>query len=104
MPNHKMLDIKYTKRALKSLQKVRKSDKRLYEKVTAAIEEIRINPFVGEPKQGDLEGYSCYDIHHMRTNYELCYRQEDDENGNLILIVMFGTRENFYEELKRYLL
>jgi hypothetical protein len=28
---------------------------------------------------------------------------EEDENGKLVLIIMMGTRENFYEELKRYL-
>ena len=36
------------------------------------------------------------------TNYELAYRvrQLDDL---IIIIIMAGTRENFYEELKRYI-
>ncbi|WP_370651020.1 type II toxin-antitoxin system RelE/ParE family toxin [Acetobacterium sp.] len=38
-----------------------------------------------------------------RTNYELAYHISQLENGNIIVIIMAGTRENFYQELKRYL-
>jgi len=43
-----------------------------------------------------------YDIYYNKTNYELAYRvrQLDDL---IIIVIMAGTRENFYEELKRYM-
>lgn len=37
-----------------------------------------------------------------KTNYELAYRVEYVED-KIIVVVMAGTRENFYDELKRYL-
>ena len=50
------------------------------------------------------EDYSMYgyDIYYNKTNYELAYRvrQLDDL---IIIVIMAGTRENFYEELKRYI-
>lgn len=67
------------------------------------INSICGNPFVGEAKKGDLKGYFCVDINHIGTNYELCYTLEEDDNGDMILIVLMGSRENFYEQLKRYL-
>jgi len=43
---------------------------------------------------GDLSG--------VKTNYELAYTifEEDDET---VVVILAGTRENFYEELKRYM-
>jgi len=35
--------------------------------------------------------------------YELAYRIAQLENGGIIVIIMTGSRENFYHELKRYL-
>ena len=59
--------------------------------------------FIGEVKKGDLKGYFCVDLNHLGTNYELCYTLEEDEDGQLVLIILMGPRENFYPELKRYL-
>ncbi|WML42073.1 type II toxin-antitoxin system RelE/ParE family toxin [Neobacillus sp. OS1-2] len=90
-------------RAAKTLKRIRKTDRTLYEKMLAGIMAIRLDPNVGEPKKGDLKGYSSLDISHMRTNYELCYKLELNENGDVVLIVLMGPRENFYDDLKRYL-
>ena len=40
--------------------------------------------------------------YYNKTNYELAYRvrQLDDL---IIIVIMAGTRENFYNELKRYI-
>jgi len=43
-----------------------------------------------------------YDVKHSRINYELSYRIYE-ENGQFILVILAGTRENFYDELKRML-
>ncbi|OIJ21760.1 hypothetical protein BKP45_03415 [Anaerobacillus alkalidiazotrophicus] len=99
----KLLPYKIGERAAKQLKKIRKTDRVLFKKIEAAITSIRLDPRVGEPKKGDLKGYSSLDINHLRTNYELCYTLEVDESGNVVLIIMIGPRENFYEDLKRYL-
>lgn len=98
-----VLPFQLSKRAGKELKKIKKSDQNLYRKMEEAITSIRIDPDIGEAKKGDLKGYSCLDVHHRGTNYELCYAIREDEKGELILIILLGPRENFYPELKRYL-
>ncbi|MFE4145175.1 type II toxin-antitoxin system RelE/ParE family toxin [Peribacillus sp. YIM B13472] len=89
-------------RAIKQLKKIRKTDRILYEKMVGGIDAICHDPDLGEPKKGDLKGYSSLDISHMRTNYELCYKIEVNEKGDLVVIVMMGPRENFWDDVKRY--
>lgn len=43
------------------------------------------------------------DVYYNRTNYELAYRITQLDNGEIIIIITAGTRENFYKELKRYM-
>lgn len=103
MSSNGLLPYKLSHRAAKQLKKIRKTDRSLYDKVNNAIIDIRIDPTIGEAKKGDLKGYSCIDISHLKTNYELCYALEEEPSGQLVLVVMMGPRENFYEDLKRYL-
>ena len=42
--------------------------------------------------------YGC-DVRYSGTSYEIAYRIYDD--GKLVVVILTGTRENFYEELKR---
>lgn len=44
-----------------------------------------------------------YDIHYNKINYELAYTVAEDEIGEVVVIIMAGTRQNFYEELKKYI-
>ena len=74
---------------------------------TDAIDSILANPSIGEDKQGDLAGVKGYDIYYCKINYELAYTVEtviDEETGEteIVVVIMAGTRENFYDELKRY--
>lgn len=103
MSGPKLLPFQLSDPAKKQLNKIRKTDRVLYNKIDDAITNIRIDPSYGEQKKGDLKGYSCVDISHLRTNYELCYTLDEDTNGQLILVIMMGPRENFYKDLKRYL-
>ena len=98
-----LLPVQLSKRAGKELKKIKKSDQSLYRKMEEAIRSIRLDPDIGEAKKGDLKGYSCLDVHHRGTNYELCYAVKENEDGELILVILLGPRENFYPELKRYL-
>jgi len=77
-------------------------EKPLKDKFQAVIDQLLLDPYVGEPKPGDLSGIYCCDIFHNKTNYELAYTiiEEEDET---VVVILAGTRENFYEELKRYM-
>ena len=88
------------KPAAKFLKKCK--DKKLKEKFHQALLQIAENPLLGEEKKGDLAGIRSCDIFYNKTNYELAYTIIID-NDDIIVVIMAGTRENFYEELKRYM-
>ncbi|HEY5556615.1 type II toxin-antitoxin system RelE/ParE family toxin [Acetobacterium sp.] len=96
-----MLPVIYTPIAEKFFKKLK--DKPLKNAFKEAIMSIRENPDIGEAKTGDLKGLNCLDLYHNRTNYELAYRISQLENGDIVIVIMAGTQENFYQELKRYL-
>ena len=99
-----MYEIQYTNSARRYFKKLRKKDKTLLEKMSIAIEEISLNPYTaGVPKKGDLSGIYGYDVYHQGSNYEIAYRLDTDDDGNIILILLAGNRENFYDQLKRYM-
>ena len=77
-------------------------DKALKNKFQLEIEAILANPGIGEAKTGDLAGVFCRDIYHQKTNYELAYTLVE-QDGETVVVILAGTRENFYEELKRYM-
>jgi len=77
-------------------------EKALKDKFQAAIDQILRDPYFGEPKTADLRGIYCCDIFHHKTNYELAYTIVE-EDGKTVVVILAGTRENFYEELKRYM-
>jgi hypothetical protein len=67
-----------------------------------AIDKILYDPYIGQPKTGDLAGFYCYDVFYKNSNYEIAYIIKEMDN-KLVIVVLAGTRENFYEELKRYI-
>ena len=77
-------------------------DKELKRRYQEAIDKIIINLYIGELKSGDLAGVYCYNINYNKTNYELAYSLINYDD-NIIIIIHAGTRESFYEELKRYM-
>lgn len=84
---------------LKSIRK----DKPLREKFQEAIKALQLDPSLGDAKKGDLSGVFSFDIRHNKTSYELAYFVEEQENGELLLIILAGTRENFFDKLKLYI-
>ena len=92
-----MTEVRFLPPAAKYLKKIK--DKRLKTLFQEAIDKIKENHLVGEAKTGDLNGIYGYDIYYNRTNYELAYRVEYIDN-KIIVVIMAGTRENFYDELK----
>jgi mRNA interferase RelE/StbE len=52
-----------------------------------------------DAKFGDLAGIYGYDIYHQGINYEIAYFIDYDEVG-ILVVVLAGTRKNFYNHLK----
>lgn len=95
-----MTEVRFLPPAARFLKKLKdKKLKTLYQEV---IDKIREDYTVGTAKVGDLSGIYGYDIFYNKTNYELAYRVEYVED-KIIVVILAGTRENFYEELKRYI-
>ncbi len=95
-----MTEIRFLPPAAKFLKKLK--DKKLKALYKYAIDKILKDHTVGELKTGDLQGIYGYDIYYNRTNYELAYTVEYVDN-KIVVVIMAGTRENFYEELKKYM-
>ena len=95
-----MTEMRFLPPAAKYIKKLK--DKKLKLLFKKAIDEILEDHTVGQAKTGDLSGVFGYDIYYNKTNYELAYTVEyrDDK---IIVVIMAGTRENFYDELKRYM-
>jgi len=93
-----MYEVRYAKSAERYFKKVK--DKRLLAAYKSALDRLKTNPYEGTQKTGDLRGVYGYDVRYAGTNYELAYRIYEDD-GKLIVVILAGTRENFYEELKR---
>ena len=100
-----MAELRILPPAAKYLKKLK--EKQLKMLFQDAIKLILENPLIAEEKHGDLRGIRSYDIYYRGTNYELAYTVEyvcNEETGKteIVVVIMAGTRENFYDELKRY--
>ncbi len=95
-----MTEVRFMPPVARFLKKLK--DKKLKTLYQEAIDKIREDHTVGEAKNGDLAGLYGYVIYYNKTNYELAYKVEY-VNNKVIVVIMAGTRENFYDELKRYI-
>ena len=95
-----MTEVKFLPPAAKFLKKLK--DKKLKALYQEAIDKICEDHLAGELKTGDLAGVYGYDIYYNKTNYELAYTVEYVED-KVIVVIMAGTRENFYDQLKQYM-
>lgn len=93
-----MYQILFSPTAVKYFKKLK--DKKLRLKFKEAFDTIQIDPYVGQAKRGDLQGIHGYDIYYNKTNYEIAYAIFELDHQKVV-VLLAGTRENFYEELKR---
>ena len=93
-----MYKVEYSPSFTKYLKKIK--DNQLKNKLKEGIKMISENPYLGKQKKGILKGRWCYDIYYNKTNYELAY-EIHEYKGKLILVLLAGSRENFYDQLSR---
>ena len=75
-------------------------DKRLLAAFGTAFDKLKKEPYKGAQKAGDLSGVYCYDVKYASVKYKIAYRIFEVD-GRYIIIILAGSRDNFYEELKR---
>jgi len=92
-----MYEILFTSQAERYFKKIK--EKPLKEAYKNALTKLGENPYVGHPKVGDLAGVYGFDIKYKSINYEIAYTISEVE-GKKILVLLAGTRENFYEQFK----
>jgi len=80
-------------------RKVKKFSKQEKKMLDSQVLKIAKKPSVGEEKKGDLRGVFVHKFKIKSTQYLLSYRFVGD---NLELI-MIGSHENYYRDLKSYL-
>ena len=90
--------IRLTPKVVKYLSKIK--DKKLKRLFTAFIfETIKSQPYNGSPKNGDLKGYFTRGFRYNKTDYRIAYTINDE--GEIIIVVLTGSHERFYDKLKR---
>jgi mRNA interferase RelE/StbE len=95
-----MVKVIFLPPAKKYLKKIK--DKKLKSLYQAEVDKLLLNPFTGEAKSGDLSGIYCCEIRYNKTDYRLAYTLVQIEPDVIVVVVLAGTHENFYEDLKRY--
>ena len=63
------------------------------------VEEVLIDPKLGQLKKGNLEGFRVHKFTMGRQLTLIAYKVENDS----LVLYQVGPHENFYKNLKRYL-
>lgn len=91
-------DVRIGHSAKKYLKKLREKPlKKLF--VDAIYKKIAKDPEEGNAKTGDLFGYYTYNFKYKSTQYRIAYTF--NENDEIVIVVLAGSHEGFYEQLKR---
>lgn len=80
-------------------KKVKKMSKAEKDALDREVRNIAENPNIGEEKKGDLKGVFVHKFKLETNLYLLAYRKA----GTDLELVMIGSHENYYRDLKSYL-
>ena len=69
----------------------------LLEKLNKSIDEILIDPLIFDRLKGELREISKIKIRHLGVEYRLAFYVQKE----IVVFLMFSTRENFYDYLRR---
>ncbi|EOH91970.1 type II toxin-antitoxin system RelE/ParE family toxin [Enterococcus villorum] len=90
-------EIVSSKHVIKYFKKLKK--KSLKEKFLNLIyDEIAIDPYKWEQRTGDLSGIWSHGFKCAGTTYRVAYEIQENK---VIPVLLCGTHENFYEQLKK---
>lgn len=78
---------------------IKKVDKKFKAEIDLQITSIIHDVNIGEEKKGDLQGVRVHKFNHQKTLYLIAYRF----TPSALQLVMIGTHENFYRDLKGYI-
>ncbi len=95
-----MFEIKSIKAVKRDLKKL--PNDLLTDLKTIHFKNIRENPFQGHQLGYVFKGLRSYHLTHKGKSYRIVY--EVFEEDSLIVISMIGSRESFYEKLRRRVL
>lgn len=85
-----------SRHVIKYLKKLK--EKPLKEKFLNVIyDEIAVDPYTGSQKTGDLSGIWTKGFKYAETTYRIAYEIEENK---VIPVLLCGTHENFYEQIK----
>ena len=77
-------------------KKLKKNEKK---RLDEEVKRISENPEIGQDKKGDLRGVRVHKYKVGNQQILLAYETSEKE----ILLLTFGSHENYYRELKNYL-
>lgn len=80
-------------------RQLKKYDKPIRTRIINALDQIAENPFIGEMLKGNLSILYSYHLKVAGVEYRIAYQVKEQEL--VIVIIQLGTREKFYEELKK---
>lgn len=93
-------ELRTTPKVDRYLKKIK--EKPLKDLFKQSIRDVIAEPYeVGERKSSDIADYFCCDFRYKGTSYRIAY--DIKEEIETVVIVTVGVRENFYEDLKRYI-
>jgi mRNA-degrading endonuclease RelE of RelBE toxin-antitoxin system len=80
-------------------RKVKKLKKNEKKRLDEEVSKIQGDPSLGQEKKGDLQGVKVYKFKMNNMQILLAYEASENE----ILLLTFGSHENYYRDLKNYL-
>lgn len=83
------------------IKEIKKLGKPISQKVKHALCAIAENPYLGLPLSGELSAIRKWAFQDRGIQYRIAYEIFEDRVE--VKIILVGTRENFYKELKRRL-
>ena len=87
-----MHQLLFSKNSIKYLDTISKSDKKLFGRLIAALDEIHDNPLAGKSLAGNLKGYRSYRVGDYRIIYEV------DNDRLLVYIEKIAHRKESYRQ------
>jgi len=82
-----------------AVRQLRKFDKPIMIKLLQALDKIAENPFIGEQLKGHLTSIYSYHVNEKGVEYRIAY--QINSKDIVVIVMQIGSRENFYEDLKK---